>query len=83
MAQLGFKFNPKNKNREAVPNVVVKPRIDDDEHREVKSLYIKAIAMFSYIKFDFSDTVISKLSLVEIKHQWLDDSLKRFHAIVI
>ena len=25
---------------------------------EVKSLYKKAIAVFSYIKFDFSDTVI-------------------------
>ena len=69
MAYLGFKFNPKNKNRETVPNVViVKPCIDDDKHptnkrstskecccsaailrraeSEVKSLYIKAIAVF-------------------------------------
>ena len=30
MAKLGFKFKPKNKNREAVSNVViVKPSIDD------------------------------------------------------
>ena len=30
MAKLGFKFKPKNKNREAVPNVaIVKPGTDD------------------------------------------------------
>ena len=78
MAKLGFKFKPKNKNREAVPNVViVQPSIEDENppnkhstskeyccsaatmwqtESEVKSLYIKAIGMFSYIKFKFSDT---------------------------
>ena len=78
MAKLGFKFKPKNRNREAVANVViVKPSIDDEnptnkrstskecccsaailwrEESEVKSLYIKAIALFSYIKFELSDT---------------------------
>ena len=80
MAKLVFKFNLKEKNREAVPNVVIVKPCIDDEHRtnkrstskecccsavilwraegEVKSLYIKAIVMFSYVKFDFSDTVI-------------------------
>ena len=34
MAKLGFKFKPKNKNREAVPNVViVKPSIDNEALR--------------------------------------------------
>ena len=78
MAKLGFTFKPKNKKREAVPNVViVKPSIDDESptnkrstnkecccsaamlwraESEVKSLYIKAIGMFSYIKINFSDT---------------------------
>ena len=77
MAKLGFKFKPKNRNREAVANVViVKPSIDDENPTNkrstskecycsaailwraesvVKSLYIKAIAMFSYIKINFSD----------------------------
>ena len=71
MAKLVFKFNLKEKNREAVPNVViVKPSTDDENpmeesccsaailwraESEVKSLYIKAIGMFSYIEFNFSD----------------------------
>ena len=78
MAMLGFKFKPKNNNREAVPNVViVKPSIEDENppnkhstskecccsaatmwqaESELKSLYIKAIGMLSYIKFNFTDT---------------------------
>ena len=81
MAKLGFKFKPKNKNREAVPNVViVKPSVYDENptnkrskskecccsaailwraESKVKSLYIKAIGMFSlYIKINFSDTYV-------------------------
>ena len=105
MAKLGFKFKPKNKNREAVPNVViVNPSIDYEyptnkrstskesccsaailgrAESEVRSLYIKTIAMFSNIKFNFSDTFLhsveyfSTLSRVEIKHKRLDDSVKR------
>ena len=36
MALLGFKFNLKNKNREAVPNVVIVKPCIDDEHRTNK-----------------------------------------------
>ena len=77
----GFQVqSQKQKNREAVPNVVIVKPCVDDEHptnkrstskecccsaailyiwraeSEVKSLYIKAIALFSYIKFELSDT---------------------------
>ena len=38
MAKLGFKFKPKNKNREAVPNVViVKPSIYDENPTNKRS----------------------------------------------
>ena len=78
MAKLGFKFKPKNKNRKAVPNVVIVNQSIDHEYptnkrctskecmlfgsdtgtsrKRGKVAYIKAIAMFSNIKFNFSDT---------------------------
>ena len=38
MAKLGFKFKPKNRNREAVANVViVKPSIDDENPTNKRS----------------------------------------------
>ena len=83
----GFQVqSQKQKNREAVPNVViVKPCIDNEHptnkrstskeccylaailsraESEVKSLYIKAIALFSCIKFELSDTCCNFLNSV-------------------
>ena len=46
MAKLGCKFKPRNKNREAVPNVViVKPSIDDEQPTN-KTLYKQGMLLF-------------------------------------
>ena len=46
MAKLVFKFNLKEKNREAVPNVViVKPSIDDEQPTN-KTLYKQGMLLF-------------------------------------
>ena len=49
MAKLGFKFKPKNKNREAVPNVViVKPCIDDENPTNKRSTRRNAVVRQAY-----------------------------------
>ena len=83
----GFQVqSQKQKNREAVPIVVIVKPFIDDEHptnkrstskecccsaailsraqSEVKSLYMKAIALFSYIKFELSDTYCNFLNSI-------------------
>ena len=68
-AKLGFKFKPKNKSREAVPNVVIaEPRTDDEHPTKKRSKSKECWQPYCDEQYLMQ---FCKLSLVEIKQKRL------------